>query len=121
MGAFKKFFDDWKNSANGSSNGASGGAGQLGGNVGWMHSQLDPWPSLAGSMADGEMQNKLIMGSNGADGMLVTTAARRNMLVLGPPRSAKTAGVLIPSILSYRGPVVSPSTKDDVSRATAIA
>lgn len=40
------------------------------------------------------------------------------VLVLGPPRSGKTSGVIIPALLSHPGPVVSTSTKPDVLRAT---
>ena len=90
------------------------------GDVGRMHAQLDPWPSLVKAMGEDAMLHRLVMGSGGANGNLATTASRRNLLVLGPPRSAKTVGVLVPSILSHPGPVVSTSTKDDVFRATAI-
>ncbi|MGN6169076.1 MAG: type IV secretory system conjugative DNA transfer family protein, partial [Solirubrobacteraceae bacterium] len=40
------------------------------------------------------------------------------VLVLGPPRSGKTSGVIIPALLSHPGPAVSTSTKPDVLRAT---
>jgi type IV secretory pathway TraG/TraD family ATPase VirD4 len=41
------------------------------------------------------------------------------ILVLGPPRSGKTSAVVIPSVLSAPGAVVSTSTKLDVFEATA--
>ncbi len=41
------------------------------------------------------------------------------VLVLGPPRSGKTSGFVIPNLLAASGPVVSTSTKPDVLRATA--
>jgi len=41
------------------------------------------------------------------------------VLVLGPPRSGKTSCVIVPSILSAPGPVVSTSTKPDVMDRTA--
>jgi type IV secretion system protein VirD4 len=46
--------------------------------------------------------------------------ARRDeaILVLGPPRSGKTQGIIIPSIVSADGPVVATSTKNDVMDAT---
>ena len=44
----------------------------------------------------------------------------RAVLLLGPPRSGKTSGVIIPAILSHTGPVVSTSTKPDVYRATRL-
>ncbi|MGH8917633.1 MAG: type IV secretory system conjugative DNA transfer family protein, partial [Actinomycetes bacterium] len=40
-------------------------------------------------------------------------------LVLGPPRSGKTRGLVIPNVLAQPGPVVSASTKPDVLAATA--
>jgi type IV secretion system protein VirD4 len=43
------------------------------------------------------------------------------VLILGPPRSGKTSGVLIPAVLAHTGPVVSASTKPDVLRATIAA
>ena len=42
----------------------------------------------------------------------------RAVLLLGPPRSGKTSGVIIPALLAHTGPVVSTSTKPDVWRAT---
>ena len=44
--------------------------------------------------------------------------AERAVLLLGPPRSGKTSAVIIPAVLSHKGPVVSTSTKPDVWRAT---
>jgi len=40
------------------------------------------------------------------------------VLLLGPPRSGKTSGVIIPALLAHVGPAVSTSTKPDVWRAT---
>jgi type IV secretion system protein VirD4 len=44
--------------------------------------------------------------------------SERATLLLGPPRSGKTSGVIIPAVLAHTGPVVSTSTKPDVARAT---
>ncbi len=41
------------------------------------------------------------------------------VLVLGPPRSGKTSGLVVPTILGAPGAVVSTSTKPDVLRITA--
>jgi len=46
--------------------------------------------------------------------------SERAVLILGPPRSGKTSAVMIPSILSHAGPVVSTSTKADVAKATRL-
>jgi type IV secretory pathway TraG/TraD family ATPase VirD4 len=45
--------------------------------------------------------------------------SERAVLLLGPPRSGKTAGVVVPSVLAHDGPAVSTSTKPDVLLATA--
>lgn len=51
----------------------------------------------------------------------VWSERERAVLVLGPPRSGKTSSVIIPSVLSAPGAVVSTSTKPDVMSATAIS
>ncbi|MHB8670594.1 MAG: type IV secretory system conjugative DNA transfer family protein [Acidimicrobiales bacterium] len=58
------------------------------------------------------------MGHNGA---WVQAPPQKAAMVLGPPRSGKTAGVVIPTVLSACGAVVSTSTKPDVMAATASA
>lgn len=47
-----------------------------------------------------------------------TAGTEHAVLVLGPPRSGKTASVIVPSILNAAGPVVSTATKRDVMEAT---
>src|SRR5436853_333355 len=50
------------------------------------------------------------------------TRPEHHLLVLGPPRSGKTASIMIPVVLSSAlSPVVSASTKPDVFQATALA
>ncbi|MEZ5378228.1 MAG: type IV secretory system conjugative DNA transfer family protein [Acidimicrobiales bacterium] len=39
------------------------------------------------------------------------------VLVIGPPRSGKTSGVIIPTVLAFDGPAVTASTKPDVLTA----
>jgi type IV secretion system protein VirD4 len=63
--------------------------------------------------------HRLVIGA-GDSGNLILTEPRRNLLILGPPRSQKAAGVLTPAILSHPGLVVSTSTKADVLRATGL-
>lgn len=55
------------------------------------------------------------------DGQCRFARPERAVLVLGPPRSGKTSGVIIPAVLAHQGPVVVTSTKPDVARATAPA
>ena len=44
--------------------------------------------------------------------------AEQSVLVLGPPRSGKTSGIVVPTVLAASGAVVSTSTKPDVLAAT---
>jgi type IV secretory pathway TraG/TraD family ATPase VirD4 len=80
--------------------------------------ELDPYPWVLSIHARRHMHHRLFMGTDGRD--FIYTDERRNLLMLGPPRSDKTAGVLVPLIISAPGPVVSTSTKDDVLRATGL-
>lgn len=66
------------------------------------------WQSRAGAF----------LGLAGPTRAWVTADRERAVLVLGPPRSGKTSAVVIPSVLSACGPVVSTSTKVDVLSAT---
>ncbi len=51
----------------------------------------------------------------------IFAAPEHGVLVLGPPRSGKTSGIVIPAVLHACGPVVATSTKPDVMRVTAPA
>ncbi|MHB1447243.1 MAG: type IV secretory system conjugative DNA transfer family protein [Acidimicrobiales bacterium] len=53
-----------------------------------------------------------------AAGGWVMTRPEHGLLVLGPPRSGKTRGVVAPNVLAASGPVVSTSTKTDVLALT---
>lgn len=53
------------------------------------------------------------------DGGWVCADPEHAVMVLGPPRSGKTSGIVIPSVLAAPGPVVSTATKRDVMAATA--
>lgn len=61
----------------------------------------------------------IYLGSGEND--FVSAPPERSVLVLGPPRSGKTSCIVIPSILSALGPVVSTSTKPEVMIRTAPA
>jgi type IV secretory pathway TraG/TraD family ATPase VirD4 len=54
---------------------------------------------------------------HGAEGP-VWAGEEQSVLVLGPPRSGKTSGIVVPTVLSAPGAVVSTSTKPDVLSAT---
>ena len=55
----------------------------------------------------------------GEDGQWRFAQPERAVLLLGPPRSGKTSGVIIPAVLAHQGPAIATSTKPDVARATA--
>lgn len=52
------------------------------------------------------------------DGGFALTASQHAALVLGPPRSGKTTGLVVPNVLAAPGAVVSTSTKPDVLAAS---
>lgn len=80
----------------------------------------DPWLDVHDRFSDPSTWDQLFIGI-GPQARLITTAARTHSIVLGPPQSFKTAGVLCPQILFANGPVVCTSTKSDLYRATALA
>ncbi|MBO0732123.1 MAG: type IV secretory system conjugative DNA transfer family protein, partial [Acidimicrobiaceae bacterium] len=53
-----------------------------------------------------------------SDGGMALGEPQHALLILGPPRSGKTVGLVIPNVLSAPGAVVSTSTKTDVMSAT---
>src|SRR5215475_10756170 len=59
-------------------------------------------------------------GPTAPDGsrMLSHAGPEASMLVLGPPRSGKSTGIVIPCVLDAPAAVVSTSTKPDVLTAT---
>jgi type IV secretory pathway TraG/TraD family ATPase VirD4 len=54
-------------------------------------------------------------------GELRFARSQRAVLLLGPPRSGKTSGVIIPTVLASAGAAVCTSTKPDLAAATAPA
>ncbi len=81
----------------------------------WTPSQvlaLSPgWGGGTGTVWYGTVQ-----GSSAPEGRVAQGDA--GVLVIGPPRSGKTSGVIVPTVLAFDGPVVSASTKPDVLQAT---
>jgi type IV secretion system protein VirD4 len=68
---------------------------------------------------EAHLHDRLYLGE-GAGGPLLAPPEVA-LLVVGPPRSGKTRGLVVPNVLGARGAVVSTSTKPDVLRATAAA
>jgi type IV secretion system protein VirD4 len=53
-----------------------------------------------------------------AHGRLIHAESRHALVVFGPPQSGKSAGLAIPTLLEWPGPVVASSIKTDLLRAT---
>src|SRR6266508_3970142 len=61
---------------------------------------------------------RLVLGRRWRWGRLVAAEPCHSLLVFGPPESFKTAALVIPALLEWRGPAVATSIKPDVLRAT---
>lgn len=83
-----------------------------------MYVGASPQPSLAIRHVAQRHGPGPFLGVRGANARWTTAPSQQAVLVLGPPRSGKTSGLIIPAILSFAGPVVSTSTKPDVFSAT---
>jgi hypothetical protein len=93
----KKFLAEWKAGTNGRPGRGRGAESQSPqGDIAYMLAQRDCWPAHVRAMGQNSQLHRLVIGTGG-NGNLYLTHARRNLLILGPPRSQKTAGVLIPS------------------------
>jgi type IV secretion system protein VirD4 len=59
----------------------------------------------------------LILGRRGAH--LIATQPETSVLVIGPTRSGKTSGLVVPNLLEWRGPAIVTSTKSELVDITA--
>lgn len=94
----------------------------------WSRRQANPPPSFADRLlarGDVEVAVRELCAERGggaflglAGGQGVFASREHAVLVLGAPRSGKTSGVVIPSVLACPGALVSTSTKTDVRDAT---
>ena len=94
----------------------------------WRRRHADPPPSFAERLlvsSDVEVAVRELCALSGggaflglAGGQGVFANREHAVLVLGAPRSGKTSGVVIPSVLACPGALVSTSTKTDVRDAT---
>ncbi len=81
---------------------------------------LQPPGALARLLTESEYAGHAIyLGA--VDGGLAWARPEHGVLVLGPPRSGKTATVVVPNILAACGPVVAASTKPDLLQITSAA
>ncbi|MEO8898234.1 MAG: type IV secretory system conjugative DNA transfer family protein, partial [Candidatus Dormibacter sp.] len=65
----------------------------------------------------GGAPGSLILGRRGAH--LIATQPETSVLVIGPTRSGKTSGLVVPNLLEWRGPAVVTSTKSELVDITA--
>ncbi|NYH55292.1 type IV secretory pathway TraG/TraD family ATPase VirD4 [Nocardiopsis arvandica] len=64
-------------------------------------------------------RQQVFLGRDPADGhKRVWSSQSDSVGIIGPPRYGKTAGLIIPSLLYWDGPVVCTSTRGDLLRAT---
>lgn len=72
--------------------------------------------SLKGLLTGKPEPGRLTLGRFGRS--LIAAEKRHSVLVAGPTQSGKTAGLVIPAILEWQGPVVATSVKSDLVDAT---
>lgn len=60
----------------------------------------------------------IVVGHDPRTGSPIVVGDEQHVLVQGPPRSGKTTGFLVPSVLTHRGPVLVASSKPDIFQAT---
>lgn len=115
----KKFLADWKAGADGGNAHRRSAAPQRPqGDIGYMLARRDSWPAHVQAMGQNRQLYRMVIGTGGNGNLYLTHP--RDLLILGPPRTLKTAGVLNPAILGHPGPVVSTSAKADVLWATGL-
>lgn len=71
---------------------------------------------LSPTTVGGPEKGRVMLGR--APGGLVASALGESVLVAGPPRSGKSAGIAIPALLEWQGPVICTSVKPDLVDAT---
>ena len=76
-------------------------------------------PLVAARHLAAQAGGSLVLGVTPDYRELQAVRPNHGLLILGPPQSGKTTGVIIPGILAYLGAVVSTATKTDVLAATA--
>ncbi len=96
------------------------------GGIDFLDGLDDPWPSLVRFYSHGAWGRKrMLLGVAPAtdNGELIFGSSdhESNCLTMGPPRAAKTTGVLMPQLLAHVGPAVVFTTKLDLVKTTAVA
>jgi type IV secretion system protein VirD4 len=103
-----------------------GGRVQRASGASWLSedSNLASSAALRALRVKGAEPGRLVIGRHVAAGFhlgrsqLLATEGRHSVLVVGPTQTLKTAGLAVPSILEWQGPVVAASVKDDLLATT---
>lgn len=85
----------------------------------WTDTVLNGHDLLAGIQLGSMYGHGAYLGMTGGNG--VFAEPEQGVLVIGPPRSGKTTGLVMPMLLAHTGPAVVTSTKDEVARQCAMA
>jgi type IV secretion system protein VirD4 len=75
------------------------------------------WRDLRALQVRGPREGSLILGRRGAH--LIATQPETSVLVIGPTRSGKTSGLVVPNLLEWQGPAIVTSTKSELVDLTA--
>ncbi len=75
------------------------------------------WRDLRALQVRQPRAGSLILGRRGAQ--LIATQPETSVLVIGPTRSGKTSGLVVPNLLEWQGPAVVTSTKSELVDLTA--
>jgi type IV secretion system protein VirD4 len=76
------------------------------------------WRDLRPLQARRARPGSLILGRRGAH--LIATQPETSVLVIGPTRSGKTSGLVVPNLLEWHGPAIVTSTKSELVDLTAV-
>ncbi len=75
------------------------------------------WRDLRGLQVRSARPGSLVLGRRGAH--LIATQPETSLLVIGPTRSGKTSGLVVPNLLEWHGPAIVTSTKSELVDLTA--
>lgn len=115
---------------------ASGAAAAIGGLVAWAggipgvgatrlllpsrlprSSRWATWRDLRALQVRSPRPGSMVLGRRGAH--LIATERETSVLVIGPTRSGKTSGLVVPNLLHWDGPAIVTSTKSELVDLTA--
>lgn len=75
------------------------------------------WRDLRSLRVRGPRPGALVLGRRGP--ALIATERETSVLVIGPTRSGKTSGLVVPNLLEWQGPAIVTSTKTELVDLTA--